>query len=163
MKALHIVDDALHVSVSQVKTWLRCPRQYELRYVRGAEPEVVPTALAFGSAFHGALAARSSHEAGSLVGPVAERLVLGLPTAAQEHFVLAREVDGLSLAIDERGQRALHHERSVRQGRDLCVLHGRLLHVLGSLSWLLSALLAVCFSDVSLCVAVEHWCSRFER
>lgn len=57
MKALHIVDDALHVSVSQIKTWLRCPRQYELRYVRGAEPEVVPTALAFGSAFHGALAA----------------------------------------------------------------------------------------------------------
>ena len=57
MKALHIVDDALHVSVSQIKTWLRCPRQYELRYVRGAEPEVMPTALAFGSAFHGALAA----------------------------------------------------------------------------------------------------------
>ena len=56
MTALAIVDDALHVSVSQIQTWLRCPRQYELRYVRGAEPEVVPRALAFGSAFHGALA-----------------------------------------------------------------------------------------------------------
>lgn len=56
MTALAIVDDALHVSVSQIKTWLRCPRQYELKYVRGAEPEVVPRALAFGSAFHGALA-----------------------------------------------------------------------------------------------------------
>lgn len=55
---LHILDDdALHVSVSQLKTWLRCPRQYELRYVRGADPEVVPHALAFGTAYHAALAA----------------------------------------------------------------------------------------------------------
>lgn len=55
---LDILDDTkLHVSVSQVKTWLRCPRQYEFTYVRGAEPEVVPNALAFGGAFHAALAA----------------------------------------------------------------------------------------------------------
>lgn len=55
---LDILDsDVLHVSVSQIKTWLRCPRQYELKYVRGADPEVVPHALAFGSAFHAALAA----------------------------------------------------------------------------------------------------------
>ena len=39
-----------------LKTWLRCPRQYELKYVRGFEPEMVPRALAFGSAFHAALA-----------------------------------------------------------------------------------------------------------
>lgn len=55
---LDIMDaDVLHVSVSQLKTWLRCPRQYELKYVRGHEPEAVPHALAFGSAFHAALAA----------------------------------------------------------------------------------------------------------
>jgi putative RecB family exonuclease len=55
---LDMVDpDALHVSVSQLKTWLRCPRQYELKYIRGAEPELVPYALVFGSAFHAALAA----------------------------------------------------------------------------------------------------------
>lgn len=49
--------DGLYVSVSQVKTYLLCPRKYELKYVRGAEPEFVPIALAFGAAFHEALAA----------------------------------------------------------------------------------------------------------
>lgn len=54
---LDILDnDVLHVSVSQLKTWLRCPRQYEFKYVRGVEPERVPLALVFGSAFHAALA-----------------------------------------------------------------------------------------------------------
>lgn len=49
--------EGLFVSVSQVKTYLRCPRQYELRYVRGVEPEFVPVPLVFGSAVHTALAA----------------------------------------------------------------------------------------------------------
>jgi putative RecB family exonuclease len=49
--------DGLYVSVSQVKTYLACPRKYELKYVRGEEPAFVPVALAFGSAFHEALAA----------------------------------------------------------------------------------------------------------
>ena len=48
--------DGLYVSVSQVKTWLMCPRKYELKYIRGAAPEFVPVNLAFGSAFHEALA-----------------------------------------------------------------------------------------------------------
>jgi CRISPR/Cas system-associated exonuclease Cas4 (RecB family) len=49
--------DGLYVSVSQVKTYLRCPRQFELRYIRGVAPAFVPVPLAFGSAFHSALAA----------------------------------------------------------------------------------------------------------
>ena len=49
--------DGLYVSVSQVKCWLRCPRQFELKYVRGAAPAFVPVALAFGTAVHEALAA----------------------------------------------------------------------------------------------------------
>jgi putative RecB family exonuclease len=48
--------DGLYVSVSQLKCWLRCPRQFELKYVRGVPPAFVPVALAFGSAFHEALA-----------------------------------------------------------------------------------------------------------
>ncbi len=48
--------DGLYVSVSQVKTWLMCPRKYELKYIRGVAPEFVPVNLAFGSAFHEALA-----------------------------------------------------------------------------------------------------------
>jgi hypothetical protein len=45
----------LHVSVSQIKTYLRCPRQYQLKYVLGIEPAFMPVAFAFGSAFHTAL------------------------------------------------------------------------------------------------------------
>ena len=47
----------LYTSVSQMKCWLRCPRQFELKYVRGVAPAFVPVNLAFGSAIHEALAA----------------------------------------------------------------------------------------------------------
>ncbi len=46
----------LHVSVSQVKCYLRCPRQYQLKYVLGVAPAFLPAALAFGTAVHAALA-----------------------------------------------------------------------------------------------------------
>jgi putative RecB family exonuclease len=49
--------DGLHVSVSQVKCYLRCPRQYQFRYVLGAEPEFMPANLVLGSAVHEGLAA----------------------------------------------------------------------------------------------------------
>lgn len=49
--------EGLYVSVSQIKCWLKCSRQYVLHYVRGVEPAFIPTPLAFGSAFHEALAA----------------------------------------------------------------------------------------------------------
>lgn len=51
------IPDGLYTSVSQMKCWLRCPRQFELKYVRGVEPAFVPVNLAFGSAIHEALAA----------------------------------------------------------------------------------------------------------
>lgn len=61
----------LHVSVSQIKCYLRCPRQYQLKYVLGVEPAFVPAALAFGSAFHVALGYFYGllKEAGSAPGP----------------------------------------------------------------------------------------------
>jgi CRISPR/Cas system-associated exonuclease Cas4 (RecB family) len=49
--------DGLYVSVSQVKSYLLCPRKYELHYVLREEPAFVPVALAFGSAIHESLAA----------------------------------------------------------------------------------------------------------
>ncbi len=49
--------DGLYISVSQLKTFLMCPRKYELHYVRGEPPAFVPVALVFGSAIHAALAA----------------------------------------------------------------------------------------------------------
>jgi CRISPR/Cas system-associated exonuclease Cas4 (RecB family) len=51
-----VIGDELYVSITQLKTWMLCPRQFELRYVRGVQPENVPKALAFGTSFHGALA-----------------------------------------------------------------------------------------------------------
>jgi CRISPR/Cas system-associated exonuclease Cas4 (RecB family) len=56
MDDLHVMREGLHVSVSQIKTYLRCPRQFWFRYVTGAQPEGTPWALLFGAAFHAALA-----------------------------------------------------------------------------------------------------------
>lgn len=44
--------ESLCVSVSQVSTYMSCPRKYEYRYVRGLTPEFMPVNLAFGSTFH---------------------------------------------------------------------------------------------------------------
>ena len=49
--------EELHVSVSQLKSFLLCPRAFEFRYRLGATPEHVPVPLAFGIAIHSALAA----------------------------------------------------------------------------------------------------------
>lgn len=49
-------EEGLFVSVSQLKTYLRCPRQYELRYVLGEPQERVAAALVLGTAVHAALA-----------------------------------------------------------------------------------------------------------
>jgi putative RecB family exonuclease len=49
--------DGLHTSISQMKCFLRCPRQYELKYKLGIQPAFMPVAFAFGLSFHGAAAA----------------------------------------------------------------------------------------------------------
>lgn len=89
--------EGLHFSVSQMKAWLMCPRKYEYRYITGVEPEFVPMPLAFGSAFHSALA----HHYGWLMR--------GEPAPVDE--VKQRFVDALTLAkngpvplqVDEEG------------------------------------------------------------
>jgi hypothetical protein len=40
-----------------MKCFLRCPRQYQLKYVLGIQPAFMPVAFAFGLSFHGAAAA----------------------------------------------------------------------------------------------------------
>jgi putative RecB family exonuclease len=55
-RQMPVAEGQLIISVSQLKTWLTCPRKYELRYVRGIAPAFVPVALAFGTAFHAAVA-----------------------------------------------------------------------------------------------------------
>ncbi len=41
-----------HISVSQIGTFIRCPRRYALQYVERIQPAFRPVALAFGSAWH---------------------------------------------------------------------------------------------------------------
>src|SRR5579862_9105645 len=46
-----------HLSVSQLKTFLQCPKKYTLQYIERAEPAFRPIALAFGTAWHETLGA----------------------------------------------------------------------------------------------------------
>jgi CRISPR/Cas system-associated exonuclease Cas4 (RecB family) len=47
----------IHISVSQIKSYLLCSRAFDFRYRLGATPEHVPVPMAFGLAIHAALAA----------------------------------------------------------------------------------------------------------
>jgi RecB family exonuclease len=44
-----------HTSVSQLKTFLQCPRKYRYQYIDRIRPEFRPIALAFGTAWHHAI------------------------------------------------------------------------------------------------------------
>jgi len=50
----------LQISVSQIKSYLKCPESYRQKYVLGETPAFLPTPFAFGAAFHAALAAHFS-------------------------------------------------------------------------------------------------------
>ncbi len=90
--------DGLYTSVSQVKCWLRCPRQFELKYVRGVPPAFVPVNLAFGRAIHEALASFYSEKKASGT-PLRRDLVLDVFRAGWD-----KAVDGdVPLQSDEDG------------------------------------------------------------
>jgi CRISPR/Cas system-associated exonuclease Cas4 (RecB family) len=44
-----------HVSVSQLKSFIGCPRKWSLAYIHGVIPQFRPIALAFGTAWHEAI------------------------------------------------------------------------------------------------------------
>jgi CRISPR/Cas system-associated exonuclease Cas4 (RecB family) len=69
------IGDDLYTSISQLKTWMMCARQFELKYVRGVEPEFVPKALAFGTTFHSALARYYVDLRDISVAPPVEKLI----------------------------------------------------------------------------------------
>jgi CRISPR/Cas system-associated exonuclease Cas4 (RecB family) len=104
--------DGLYTSVSQMKCWLRCPRQFELKYVRGVPPAFVPVNLAFGSAIHEALAAHYG-EMKSTGSPLRRDLVLDVFRAAWEKAqdgdvpLQADEDDDLTQVVD-KGVSMLH-------------------------------------------------------
>lgn len=53
--------EALHISASQIKTFLMCPEKYRHAYVLRTPPSYRPSALAFGSAVHETLATFYGH------------------------------------------------------------------------------------------------------
>jgi hypothetical protein len=55
-----------HTSISQVKTFLQCPRKFRFLYVDRVPAEFRPIALAFGTAWHETIAAH-------LLPPVRDR------------------------------------------------------------------------------------------
>lgn len=63
MPTLAVVRQRLHVSASALRSYLRCPRQFQHHYVLGTEPDgdKVPLALVFGSSVHHALASYYLH------------------------------------------------------------------------------------------------------
>ncbi len=79
--ALDIMRAERHISVSNLNTYLRCPKQYEYRYVRRIPVEHRSAALAFGSAIHEALAAYYKSLKLSKMIISVERLLDGFRTA----------------------------------------------------------------------------------
>jgi hypothetical protein len=57
-----------HFSISQLKTFLQCPRKYRFTYVDRVEPEFRPIALAFGTAWHETIAVH-------LLPPITDQLL----------------------------------------------------------------------------------------
>ena len=45
-----------HLSISAVRTFLTCPRKYELQYRERVQPDYYPAALALGAIWHAAVA-----------------------------------------------------------------------------------------------------------
>jgi len=104
--------DGLYVSVSQIKTWLMCPRKYELKYVRGVAPAFVPVNLAFGSAVHAAFAAYYNEIKVSGV-PLRRDLVLDTfraawAKAAEGDVPLQADEDGDPGVMIDKGVSMLH-------------------------------------------------------
>jgi len=56
VQPLEKLRQGLHVSVSQINTYLMCPEKYKHSYVVGTPPSHRPAALGFGSAIHHSLA-----------------------------------------------------------------------------------------------------------
>ena len=46
------IKQTIHISYTQLRTFLNCPRKYYFQYVRGLEWEAVPAAIILGSAIH---------------------------------------------------------------------------------------------------------------
>jgi len=56
MQPLDVLRSRPHTSVSEIKTFLICPRKHSYQYVDRIKPDFRPVALSFGTAWHAAIA-----------------------------------------------------------------------------------------------------------
>ena len=85
-----------HVSITSISAYLKCPRQYEHRYILKTPPAFRPQNLAFGSAVHSALGLFYARHMARIEEPSAEEL------AADFADSWKRELRGeVSVLIDE--------------------------------------------------------------
>ncbi|MBI2393709.1 MAG: PD-(D/E)XK nuclease family protein [Deltaproteobacteria bacterium] len=85
-----------HLSVSQLKTFIQCPRKYALAYVHGVAPQFRPIALAFGTAWHEAV---GFHLTASTKAQQAERNEV--KTIFRERLSIAVEGDATPVLFDD--------------------------------------------------------------
>lgn len=90
-----------HFSISQLKTFLQCPRKYRFHYIDRLEPEFRPIALAFGTAFHVAVGhhllqppvSRDELHATFRDSLTAEVLAEGIPVLFEDDEDLGQTID----------------------------------------------------------------------
>ncbi len=85
-----------HLSVSQLKTFVGCPRRYTLAYVEGVVPQFRPIALAFGTAWHEAV---GFHLTASTRAAPADRDEV--KTIFRERLSIAVESDRVPVLFDD--------------------------------------------------------------
>lgn len=88
-----------HTSVSQLKTYLQCPRKYFFHYIEKAEPAFRPLALSFGQAFHAAAQHHLVHSTPEQAVPNEE-----LHEIFRASLEKATQADGPPLLFEEEEQ-----------------------------------------------------------
>jgi CRISPR/Cas system-associated exonuclease Cas4 (RecB family) len=87
---------APHLSVSQLKTFLQCPRKHKLQYIDRVLPQFRPIALAFGTAWHDAI---GHHLSTSTKAAPADRDEL--KAIFRDSLAIAVKSDGVPVLFDD--------------------------------------------------------------
>lgn len=90
---------APHTSVSQLKSYMQCPRKYFFHYIEKAEPAFRPLALSVGHAFHAAVQHHLAHSSPEQLVPSGE-----LHEIFRDSLETATQADGPPLLFEEEEQ-----------------------------------------------------------
>ncbi len=88
-----------HTSISQLKTFIQCPRKYFIQYIKGALPAFRPLALVFGSAWHETIAEQLTRSRRDRQVPVDE-----LRAHLRDGLVRGMDRDDVPVLFDEEEQ-----------------------------------------------------------